>query len=166
MQSIKTDHWARIAVLLIAAGVVLGAIQVMPVFDGVVDILGPGSAALLALGVLALLLLLLFPYVWPWLRARRLGLPHPWMFVLVVWGLTVGLTETLVALIALPAALFDIYFGPQLHEWNLLSSSSMSVLSYIAKYWFLAIYPLQIIISIVATRLLSRRWSAIQSFKP
>jgi hypothetical protein len=161
MASIRNVQWARLAVVLVASGVVAACLQALPVITSVHEALGTRFTALASVGLVLFTAVTLFPVWWPWWRAHRACLSRPWLFVLVVCGFSNGVAFAVFGLVAVPAKLFQVFLLPQLVYWGTLSSQ-WSIVGDALDSEALIVALLQIVVAIVTTRVLARRWGTLQ----
>ena len=162
MKSIWNDRWARIgALLIVGGGAIALALEASPFASAVIDMIGPKGVALLVLGGLVAAVILLLPGWWPLWRARRAGLPNPWVFALVTWGFTTASLQVAMVLVVVPLSVFQVFFAPQLEEYGVLSPHLSPYLTYVTEYWWGAFPLLQVFATIWAARALARPWSSI-----
>lgn len=129
-----------------------------------INALGPKLSALLALAAVAYALLSFAPILWPaiatW-RTRPL-LPHRWLFIGVVAALVYGAFSFLAFAILLPVEAYGIFVAPQLEESGVAAGRPLLRASgFAAKYWWLLIPPVQLLLTWYITRQLKARWAHI-----
>jgi hypothetical protein len=162
LESIWNDRWARTAALLIVGGgAALLVLEGLPVAGAFVDMIGLKGAGLVVSGLLLAAVVFLFPGWWPLWRAWRAGLPNAWVFALLSWGFTTAALQTVAVLVLVPLACFNVFFLPQLEEYGALSSQNWTFLRYVTEDWWMALPLLQVFVTVWVTRVLARRWRAI-----
>jgi hypothetical protein len=162
LESLWNDRRARMAaLLLVVGGAVLLALEAPPITAAVVDMIGVKWVVLGAFGLILGAVLFLFPGWWPLWRARRAGLPDAWVFALVTWGFTTAALQTVMVIVLVPLACFNVFFVPQLDEMGVLSARDWSFVRYVVDDWWIALPLMQVIATVAVTRVLARRWRAI-----
>jgi hypothetical protein len=127
-----------------------------------VEMFGWKFVLLLAALAVAFFVLVWLPLWWPAWRARRQHLPRPWLFAFVVAGLAYGFWTLLSLAVILPTGIYEVFFAPQFREWGHWQNDTLDdVLRWIVEYWWLAVVPLQVLVTLLLTRWLSRRWPGV-----
>jgi hypothetical protein len=162
MKFIRNASWTALTLgVLLVLGLVAGSIAAGPVLEAMHWMVGTKGLVLMGLAWVLFALTMFFPAWWAWWRARRAGLEDRWTFVVLVWGMAVGGVEACVAVLFVPAAVFTIFFVPQLQEMKVMSDDSR-FLEWFVEYWWVAVPFLQGIAAVFATRFLARRWHAVR----
>jgi hypothetical protein len=127
-----------------------------------VQLFGWKFTLLLALGLVAFFALVLFPLWWPGWRAWKQRLPQPWVLAVILAALSYGAWMLLALATVLPMTVYEVYFAPQLHESRIIEYGALDVaLQWWTEYWWLAIWPLQGLLTVWLTRWLGRRWTGV-----
>ncbi|KGQ18573.1 hypothetical protein LF41_599 [Lysobacter dokdonensis DS-58] len=125
-------------------------------FDATIQLIGYKGLLLLIAAYLGIGLILSFPALWAWWRARRERLEQRRMFVLVVWGFAFGATGVASLMIELPLAVYTVFFAPEFYEMKLISATRH--LDAVVEYWWVGMPVVEVIAAVWATRYFARRW--------
>ena len=130
--------------------------------DEFVELFGWEFVLQLVIATVAFFAIVLFPLWWPAWRAWKHRLPQPWVFGVILAALSYGSWMLLCLATVLPSGVYETFFAPQLHESRIVGYGALDVaLQWWAKYWWLAIWPLQGVLTVYLTRWLGRRWAAV-----
>ncbi len=93
---------------------------------------------------------------------HRPAMPRPFLFVLTVTMLSYGILNFAGYVIDIPVAAYLMYVAPQLEASGHYASQPFTYVgAFVAQYWWVGFAPLLLIISILATRYLGKRWARI-----
>ena len=127
-----------------------------------VEVFGWKFTLLMALATVVFFVLVLFPLSWPAWRAWKQRLPQPWVFAGLLAALSYGVWTLLSVTTLIPGGVYEVFFAPQLHESRIVAYGPLdSALQWWMEYWWLAIWPLQGVLTVYLTRWLGRRWPAV-----
>ena len=128
------------------------------------QLFGDKLLVLLVLGTFVYCLLAASPFLIPTWRAfsRRDRLPKPWLFVLIAGGLSYGLTDFILYLTTIPAAVFSAYFVPSLKEAGLLRAQWLFTgLANFIEWWWVILPFAYLSMSVIVTRSIGQRWRKV-----
>ncbi len=143
----------------------------MESIDLIMKIIGTFDAkeiAIFALFAFAVLLITLTPVIWPAIRAfsRKSRLPRPWLFTFVVATLTYGsfiLVNLVSFILTLPAVAYEVYIVPTLHDMGQPYSKWIVGLAWLNENMWVVLVLATLIVTVILTRKLAAKWSAICS---
>src|SRR5688572_21921977 len=123
------------------------------------DPLGWKWVLLLLLAAVAFFVLVLFPLWWPAWRAWKHRLPQPWWFAAILAALSYGVWTLLSVATLVPGVVYEVFVAPQLQLSGIVADGPLdTALKWWIDYWWLAIWPLQGLLTVYLTRWLGRRW--------
>ena len=132
----------------------------------IIQLFGPKFVGLMIASIIAYYLLALSPVLLPAFRAFSRGnrLPRPWLFILVVAAQTYGLIFLLFWVVSLPVELYSIYIWPQVRELgHAYGSWAVIAQEFVAKWFWLTIPVVLVLMAAIITRTLGTRWTRIAS---
>ena len=127
---------------------------------------GPKFAAAMIAGIIAYYLFALSPILWPAFRAFRRGnrLPRPLLFISTVATLTYGLLFLLFWVVSLPLERYSIYIWPTVQDLkHSYGSWAVAAQAFVAKWFWLTIPLVLVLLAGIVTRMLGVRWARIAS---
>ena len=131
----------------------------------VIELFGEDITVGFAAIALVYFLLLLLPLYWPTSHAirNRTRLPRPYLFIGVITTIVYGAFAFLTYAIRVPLLLYSGFFEPILSGAGYGGGAALAsnINQYIELYGTFLAVPFQVLMTILLTRWLSRRWAKI-----
>ena len=126
---------------------------------------GERASAIITAVVAAYFLFSLFPVYWPagHVIRRKATFPRRLLFIFVISTIVYGVFSFLTYALRIPLLLYSSYIEPTLANAGLLGGLSVGwhIDRHIELYGVFLAVPLQVLITVLLTRWLSLRWSAV-----
>ena len=129
-----------------------------------IEVFGIKMTAVFTLLAVGYFLLSFAPVIWPAYRVfrHRPRLDRPVLFIGVVAALVYGVFSFIAFAALLPVEIYGVYIAPSLADAGFFHGSTvLRVSNFFVRYWWLAIPPLQLILTWYVTSRIERRWIRI-----